>query len=607
MDLFKLRTDFGSETQTEIIAACQAVRPHISTWQEAQVFIAQLFYYYLEMDRYRAAMYLMFGKEFDSRPDSVRRILDAIRDNSKIILLGSSAMGKSFSVSGFLLCDWCRDPTMTSVRILSVTKQHTQKNAFSSIQRLYNHAIIPLPGTPMVESIVMDPKDRHGSISILSIPEGESGKNAIQGVHPIPRKTHHVKFGASSRIRIFADECEFIEEESLFAGLRNALSTAEGAEGVESVKVILACNPQRAESAVGMYSAPKIGWLKVNPDKHFSWYSAEGNWRVERIDAAYSPNIIQRRVVEPGFQTWEGYCQYPVNSRAYWTYCRGFFPLATSETQIIGISLLSNIEGNWIFSPNSVKAVAGLDLATSHGSDESILFIGRCGKASRYATPQGQIVTMDREKFVIQLDCYRTLQKLNVEEQCREILALCTAHGVSTDMLACDATGIGYGTTSLLKSKGHNILSIGWSEKPTHTRVLGDQKEWADTLYANVVAEMWYSVQAFLSFGLIKVSSTLQMHPLTAQLIGRRSKPSSRLGASGRPLRAIEEKSAFKSRFAGKSCDAGDALCMLVHCCRLRGGGTEATMEKPKPRYLGRLPHDDQPFGGYVDFSKDAA
>ena len=52
---------------------------------------------------------------------------------------------------------------------------------------------------------------------------------------------------------------------------------------------------------------------------------------------------------------------------------------------------------------------------------------------------------MDREKFVIQLDCYRTLQKLDIEAQYKEIIALCAAHGVSTDMLACDVTGIGYG------------------------------------------------------------------------------------------------------------------------------------------------------------------
>jgi hypothetical protein len=118
---------------------------------------------------------------------------------------------------------------------------------------------------------------------------------------------------------------------------------------------------------------------------------------------------------------------------------------------------------------------------------------------------------------------------------------------------------------------------------------------------------MWYSTQQFLAFKLIKASNTLQMQPLTAQCIGRRSKPSSRLGSTGRPLRNIEDKSSFKSRFGGKSCDIADSCMMLVHCARIRGGGTEATMEKPKPRHPWKLPHDQQPFGGFIDFSKDAA
>jgi hypothetical protein len=87
-----------------------------------------------------------------------------------------------------------------------------------------------------------------------------------------------------------------------------------------------------------------------------------------------------------------------------------------------------------VFNPSSVRAVAGLDLATSHGADDSILFIGRCGKAYRYTNPQGQIVTMDREKFVIQLDTYRTLSKLDIEAQYSEIIQLCSAYGVSTDI-----------------------------------------------------------------------------------------------------------------------------------------------------------------------------
>jgi hypothetical protein len=137
---------------------------------------------------------------------------------------------------------------MTSVKILSTTLSHTKQNTFSSIQRLYDEAVIPLPGVKQTEYIGLDTRDRHGSLSMLFIQEGESGKNTLQGMHPIPRATPHAKLGVSSRVRVFVDEAEFSGAFVVWPGIHNILSTVQR---LDTVKIIMACNPQRPESMVG--------------------------------------------------------------------------------------------------------------------------------------------------------------------------------------------------------------------------------------------------------------------------------------------------------------------------------------------------------------------
>ncbi len=77
-------------------------------------------------------------------------------------------------------------------------------------------------------------------------------------------------------------------------------------DGVEHVKIMCSFNPESVGQRVVQLAEPEEGWMPEGQETLYEWTSKEG-WRVLRLDAKLCENVVQRKVIYPNFQTYEGF------------------------------------------------------------------------------------------------------------------------------------------------------------------------------------------------------------------------------------------------------------------------------------------------------------
>jgi hypothetical protein len=199
----------------------------------------------------------------------------------------------------------------------------------------------------LAKSIQANDDDKNG-IHLVAVPKGDSGTGTLRGFHPAPRAGKaHPKWGQMSRTHVILDEAEEVPA-GVWEGLQNILSAAdtEGSKG--RIKIFGASNPKDRTSEFGKRCEPDRGWLSVDCEDDFEWVSRDG-WHVLRLDAARCENVIEQRIVFPGFQTYEGYMAYEARGRTaeYFTMARGFFPQEGVSMAIITPAMMDSPAAAW--------------------------------------------------------------------------------------------------------------------------------------------------------------------------------------------------------------------------------------------------------------------
>jgi hypothetical protein len=505
---------------------------------------------------------------FDVRPRCVQRLITALQRYNKLIVLGSSSQGKTYTTAIYALLSWLQDPSGTAWRLISVTGSHARDVAFSAIQRAYSESIIPFPGHAMCDYIGNDNKDRHAGISLISVRDGQSGRNAVQGLHPQRRPRPSLLHGDSTRCRIMIDECENVPS-ACYTGLENFLGNLE--VGTTRIQSVLCCNPFDLTSRTAQLAEPIGGWSSLDIDLCDEYESRE-NFHVLRLDAAKSENVLLRRKVFAGFQTYEGFKELERNSSTFMGFGRGMYNLTAAADQIIPYQLLApdRFFGQYIFHAGTTTDCAAVDLAFR--GDDVVLFWGTYGQASSYLLPGSSAVAqLSETRWVLQLNNYFTLPKLLTQAQYHQIKDRCETLGVPLHMLAVDSTGVGQGVADLFVENHYDILPISWDQGATEQKILDEDRHVAKDLYLNISAELWFGVRAWLEADFIRANSNIEMSRIKKELLGRRWKRSSRISKSNQPLFAVEAKEEYKGRNMGKSPDVADSLCMLLMLVSMRG------------------------------------
>lgn len=555
--------------------------PTVETKAEATLLLTTFLQWMLSDNRYEQAAEVLWGRVlFDPRPESAQRVWRAFENHNFILLMGAGSMSKSYSMGVRLMLEWIRDPQYTTIKVLGPSEEHLESNLFTHLVTLHRSSSIPLPGEVGKLFIGLDPRERKSSITGVVIPLGKKAAGRLQGVKRINRKKPHPVFGPLSRMFIFLDEIANIPT-GIWRDIDNVL--ASSSEG--GVKIIGAFNPTDAMDEVGKRCEPAKTWSMFDPDSDddLEWTSPRG-WRVVRLDAARCENVVQKKTVYPGLQTYEGFQMVirnsgGVDSPGYWSMARGCFPPTGTPLSIIPPGLLTELKAEYIWYETPTPC-GSVDLALQ-GGDVAVYTKGSFGLATgvklppSVAHPGGRTVMFKNSegknypRHVLQVESQFKLPTGDTIQIKDEIVRISRQLGVRPDWLCVDATGNGQGVCDLLRFEYGDVIGINFSQSASDTKIFAEDHEIAKELYDRAHSELWFAARKFIEFGLTKLSPGFPTDDLYPQLTGRRYR------MAGKRAK-VENKDAYQSRNNARSPDEADSLMLLIHCARKASGVTFA-------------------------------
>lgn len=551
-----------------------------------------LFQHLLDKDLYLQAATLQWGPDvFQTEPDCTRRVFKALHEGSRILLQGASSMSKTYAAGAWMVLDYLRDPLYTTVKLAAVNEDHLKKNLFAHVVTLYRTCAIPSPYEIVVQDAALwmgvKAAGNEFGISGIAFKQSQDTSGQFKGYKAKPvRKKKHPQFGVMSRLRVLGDEGQnwpggpFKDFNSLVASMTGSVM----------IKVVVAYNPESTSVHVVQLAEPEQGWNADDLDRLYDWVSKAG-WRVCRLDAARSENVLQKKDIYPGLQTYEGYMTYLKaggdNSPNYWCFARGFPPMVGTVNTIIPPSWPTSQRGEVTFiePPTDYAAV---DLAFM-GKDSAQMAVGRWGLASGWRDWRGQFITFkdrldvskNKPHHVLQIDNILPLAKHDsTVTMAEEIIGRCKALRIQPQNIAIDKTGYGFGVHGHLTKVWGDVFGVAWNEKATERKIVAEDTDSAEKQCDGVMSEMWWALKRWLdpACSAIFINPLIQTQPLQSQLTSRRYSPNTRKGIK------VEAKEDYMSRAGGQSPDEADAVVMLVHAVRRNSDVIPGLTQEQAPR-----------------------
>jgi hypothetical protein len=537
----------------------------------------------LNENKYADAASLLWGHSlFDPRPRATQRVWGGIARSNSLMLMGAASQSKSYSAGVWLMLDWIRDPHYTSVNLVGPSEDHLKDNLFSHLVALHNQSTLPLPGFIGDLFIGLDSKNRRGAIRGVVIPLGKRPSGRLQGRKRVPRKVAHPTLGAMSRIRFFLDEVEKIPG-GVWKDVDNIFSNLGG--DVDGFKILCAFNPEDQTGPVAQRCEPVGGWEGFNKETDHEWKSKRG-WDVVRLDAKFSENVVEKREVYPGLQTYEGYNRIiqnagGENTPGADTMARACFPSSGAIYSVMPSILLAKLKAQYIFI-ESPEACAGIDLALE-GKDTAELCHGRFGRAVgvRYRPTYGssagkEILFADRTgkrvfKWAAQADDIFPLTRGDTVAMAERIRKDCVRLHILPGHVMLDRTGNGAGVHDYLKSLwSGEVRGINYSESATEKKILVEDTKNAKEEYGRAVSELWFGLKKWGEFGFVKIDPDALTEELALELTGRRYAPGKNT--------QVETKKEYMSR-GNSSPNKADALTLWLFGIRMFSGVIPSSAE----------------------------
>ena len=454
------------------------------------------------------------------------------------------------------------------------TWHHLKKNLFAHVVTLFRACAVPSPHSIVVQdaALWMGIKEAGNEFGIsgIAFKQSQETSGQFKGYKYKPvRKRPHPKFGMMSRLRVLGDE----GQNWPMGPFKDFNSLIASKAGSSFVKVAVAFNPESTSQHVVQMAEPLEGWSVDQLDSLYD-YESKAGWKVCRLDAAKSENVIQRRVVFPGLQTYEGYMSYLKaggdNSPNYFTFARGFPPMVGSVNTIIPPAWPQSQRGEATFIDQPVTCAA-IDLAFM-GKDSAQMAVGRWGLASGWRDHQGVFrpfvdrlnVSKSKPHHVLQIDQIMPLAKRDdTVQMAEEIIGRCKALGIKPEWVSVDKTGYGFGVWSHLHKVWGEVFGISWNEKATEQKIIAEDLESADKQCDGVMSEMWWAFRKWMDprCSAVLVNPIIPSQPIHTQLTARRY-DHSKNGIK------VEPKDKYMARNGGVSPDEADSMVMLVHVVR---------------------------------------
>jgi len=558
-EIRQITTAIGTKTDHETINAANVAliisgeEPVIQDLVSANTILRGLLQQFLDDDDYlKAGALLWHEQRFNPNPQYTKDVFEAILQENQLLLQGSNSTSKTYSGTVFMYLDWRRDPEYTMIKMAAVNENHLKRTLMADIQSLHRDTLIS-SGLNIVENEMFFGLDGLPDMGIAGIlmPMGAEGTGRIRGYKPKAlRKEKHPRFGYNTRVRFYGDEAQ-IYKSSVF---KDFGSMQASMNGPDPVKIILSFNPDSTDRPVVHKAMPKQGWLIDDLDTLYRWISKEG-WSVLRLDGARCENVVQRREVFPGLQTFEGFMKFVHaggdSSADYYEKARGFPPLKGAVNIVIPTNFPNEYRGTANF---TVTPIVGATVDCAYqGEDGAIMTLWRYGLASGWFREDGRRVEFTdyfnpgtpKHRHVLQYDQQIALKnREDTVKLAEEIMDKCRNLKVDPKFLGIDGTGNGFGTYSSIKNTTgfEQVMFIQWASKATELKVMNEDKAGANAIYDTIISEMWFTVRRWFEGGNILISPVITQMPLNQQLTTRRF---SRVRGG---LLHVESKREYKAR-----------------------------------------------------------
>lgn len=570
-------SDVRVETKKEALLALRALEKNLA-----------------EDERYIEYAVLLWGNvRFDSRPNVVKQVFKSVIENHKLIILGGSSLSKTYSCGVLFYLYWRSDPYWTAIKLAGPSEDHLYGNLFSHIVGLHRSAAIPLTDD---DAKLIDINETEMSIGMHdAIPEmriqcvlckqNQVSASGLRGHKPKPMRPYdHPKLGRMTRIYILIDEGTHVSP-----GAFEDIKTTEASinPNTDSVKIVMACNPEGIDYRIVQLSEPEGGWEIEQVDTLYRWKSAKG-YEVLRLDGKLSENVIERKIIYEGLLSYETFLDFlksGEHSGPYWAKGRGFPPLKDNSWTVIPPSWMTSQRGEPVYI-GAVKNIGIFDTALQ-GADKALFGVGRWGEASGWTDMKGTLIPfVDRAnpgtkitKHVAVLDQIFTVPKSdNTVEIVQELMGRCKNMGIPPENVIMDKGGNASGVWGHSKTYWGDVLGVDFGTKSAEAKILADDINTAYDLYDGKSSELWFAAKAWLDpvVGALLISPIVPSAPLFSHMTTRRYRP-----VKGGRTR-VEPKQEYKARNQGVSPDEADIFILLVEWCRQRGGVLPGIIEKRK-------------------------
>lgn len=525
-----------------------------------------------------AAMMLWDSESFCAEPRCTQLVWNALMTKRMVCVIGAGGTGKTYSASAYFLLSWITDPEWSRIQLASASKDHLQKNLFADVVRLHDGASMLLPGSPDTESISLQ-KRRAMGIFTLILPGGPQSRGKIKGSHTKPRPPHP-KFGRRSRVFCLVDECQECPQ-NIFEEIPNRFSTVAG-DDVDHLKFVICANPKDVFSKFGACAKPIHGWDSVKREDE-TWESELG-WTVVSLDAMKHENVVQKRIVFPGFVTWDGVqgwlkkCNGNTNDPQMWTYVYGKFPPSGLASCVIKQAHLTRSEGEWIFDSETTGKAGG---DPAFVGDRPSLACGRTGRAIGWIDYNGDRHMLSEPRVVIQIDAVTVMPHGDSQDLSDNYMDRIKPLGVHPSGFGIDMTGPGRGTHDIIRRQWATkvnplpegvtiamIHGIEYGSSPSMVKIADEDTSTPKELYDRMCSELWFAAAKLFEFDVIRIGKGVDLK-VFSELSARQGGLQPGLGKK----LTVESKTDFKKRTGMDSPDLADATLIMLHVARITTPG----------------------------------
>lgn len=475
--------------------------------------------------------------------------------------VGCGAAGKT-ACSGLIAMNYFMvNPKDTSVTLTSTTKDAIRQRVWPVIQSLFYSAMEtcfrPSNVEPfhMVNSKAMlqwkKGDDKH-SIFALAVKDGETAK-AIENL-----KGRHTK-----RMMLIVDEAAGTPE----AILETIPNMFKGT--TELCLFFLANGPITKMDGFSSICEPADGWGSIGPSTGFWHTKGVPKWQIPpslclHFSGAESPNVKAAKTIYPFLYSYENWLKVkdePEVQRTvqYWSQDLGFWPPETFALTVLTMSLIEATGAKDRVKFMSRRTPVG-SMDPGFGGDDCILLLGAIGD-----TEDGEVLQIERRvKVPILVDAKDEKGRpMDAEHQiAKAVIRYCSAHGVTPENFAIEATGTGRGAASVVSAEWGEIVRVESGGSPSSMPASTDDPRQAHKVYINKITELWFSIREYVSTGQLKGLYEEAIRDLCTRL---------EVEASKSKKVKLENKDDYKARMGGHSPNDGDAVAMLVELAKRRG------------------------------------